>query len=265
MGPKKAAKKTKEVPVDIETVNKTLKIFTDYIKPGKNGIRKKETDDLDNKGLTEALDLLKAAFESLTSYLKDEQKEKEEISAKVRINEDAVDTQQQKNLKGRFVITSSGQNPLVKTDAILKAENISLVKHVKDLANKKYGVEIPDGEIKTCYFLKKGGIVLHLQQLGPGSAFQQIVETIKTNKSFKEVDVYFNFMLTRRRSTLLFKIRELKREQKIDKFFTDENGNISVQLKNSQTRKRITNFFDKESNIIKTLHIQELVDEEQLQ
>ena len=77
--------------VDIETVNKTLKIFTDYIKPGKNGIRKKETDDLDNKGLTEALDLLKAAFESLTSYLKDEQKEKEEISAKVRINEDAVD------------------------------------------------------------------------------------------------------------------------------------------------------------------------------
>ena len=146
MGPKKAAKKTKEVPVDIETVNKTLKIFTDYIKPGKNGIRKKETDDLDNKGLTEALDLLKAAFESLTSYLKDEQKEKEEISAKVRINEDAVDTQQQKNLKGRFVITSSGQNPLVKTDATLKA------------------VEIPDGEIKTCYFLKKGGIVLHLQR-----------------------------------------------------------------------------------------------------
>ena len=109
MGPKKAAKNPKEVPVDIEVVNKILKNFTDYIKLSKNGIRKKETDDLDNKGLTQALDLLKAAFKSLPSYLKDEQKEKDVISGKVRSNEDAIDAQQQKNLKGSFVISSSGK------------------------------------------------------------------------------------------------------------------------------------------------------------
>ena len=66
-------------------------------------------------------------------------------------------------------------------------------------------------------------------------------------------------MLTRRRSALLFDVRQLKKEGKIEKFWSDEEGNISVQVVGKKDKKRITNFFDPKIDDFKTLYINELV------
>ena len=93
-------------------------------------------------------------------------------------------------------------------------------------------------EIASCYHLKKGGIVLSLWKLGVGSAFQGLVNNIKSNVVNKEHNVYFNFMLTRTRNNLLYAVRQLKKKTNITKFFTDENGNISVKVGNKARARR---------------------------
>ena len=102
-------------------------------------------------------------------------------------------------------------------------------------------------------------MVLSLWNLSQGSAFKKLVRIIKKNESKKDVNLYFNFMLTRRRSTLLYEIRKLKRTGKITKFFSDENGNISVH-KDKEEKNKITNRFEENAEGMKTLYIEEIVE-----
>ena len=234
----------------VQSVLATLNKITELIKPKKNGPRIKPDEELNNETLTKSLEFLKTAVEDLEKYGDEKSKVKIE-------SEDEADAQNQKNLRGKFIITSSGD--LVKTDDELKAGNISHVAHAKTLALSKYGVDIPDSEIASCYSLKKGGMVLSLWNLSQGSAFQKLVRIIKKNEGKKDVNLYFNFMLTRRRSTLLYEIRKLKRTGMITKFFSDENGSISVQ-KDKEEKKKITNRFEENAEGMKTLYIEEIVE-----
>ena len=52
--------------------------------------------------------------------------------------------------------------------------------------------------------------------------------------------LYANFQLTRKRSTLLFHLRVLKREKKIAKFYSDENGNISLRVEEKGPKVKLT-------------------------
>ena len=75
---------------------------------------------------------------------------------------------------------------------------------------------------------------------GRGSAFQRLVTAIKSNKDVdKNLNVFFNYMLTKKRSTLLYNVRELKRKEgsKIKKFYTDENGSITVLTEEGEKQK----------------------------
>ena len=119
----------------------------------------------------------------------------------------------------------------------------------------KYDVDISVADITTCYHLKKGGIVVFFKN---DSAYQELVSIIKSNKSKKNVDVYFNFMLTRKRNSLLFDIRQLRKEMKDLKYFTDENGTISLQLVNNKRRNKVTNVFDEKLGGMITLNIEEI-------
>ena len=119
------------------------------------------------------------------------------------------------------------------------------------VAREKYKVEIPEDEISTCYALKKGGIVLGLWHFGRGSAFQRLSGAIKSGKDVNlEMNVFFNFMLTKKRNNLLFNVRELRRKEdsKIKKFYTDENGTITV-LTTEGEKERITFSVDSKRTI----------------
>ena len=260
MGGKPKNKNTASVqspPPTVQSVLATLNKIAELIKPKKNGARTKPDEELNNETLTKSLEFLKTAVEDMAKYLLEDEKSKVKLENKARISEDEADAQNQKNLRGTFIITSSGD--LVKTDDELKAGNISHVAHAKELAFDKYGVDIPDSEIASCYSLKKGGMVLSLWNLSQGSAFQNLVRIIKKNEGKKDVNLYFNFMLTRRRSTLLYEIRKLKRTGMITKFFSDENGSISVQ-KDKEEKKKITNRFEENAEGMKTLYIEEIVE-----
>ena len=237
MGGKPKNKNTASVqspPPTVQSVLATLNKIAELIKPKKNGARTKPDEELNNETLTKSLEFLKTAVEDLEKYGDEKSKVKIE-------SEDEADAQNQKNLRGKFIVTSFGDR--VKIDDELKAGNISHVAHAKELALSKYVVDISDSEIASCYSLKKGGMVLSLWNLSQGSAFQKLVRIIKKNEGKKDVNLYFNFMLTRRRSTLLYEIRKLKRTGMITKFFSDENGSISVQ-KDKDEKKKITNRFE---------------------
>ena len=93
MGPKKSPKKAKAAPPTIEAVSNTLHKLHELIRPRKDGYRAKPGDDLNTEALTRALDLLKTAVDELSRYVQREDKEKADLTTKVRINEDEVDTQ----------------------------------------------------------------------------------------------------------------------------------------------------------------------------
>ena len=232
--------------VTLQAVGESLKALNIIIQPKKGGERAKKDQALSLENVTKAIDSLAGVVGDLFKYLEKEENVKEETVTKMRIHEDEVDAQKQRNLRGKFVISSSGSNPLVESEEELKAQDIKTLAHVQHLAKTKYDVEIPEGEVASCYYLKKGGIVLSLWNQGRGSAFQKLVYKIKNNEIIKDKNVYFNFMLTRRRSKLLYEVRKYRKDDKlISKFFTDENGEITMLMLDNKTKERITNVHEK--------------------
>ena len=49
-----------------------------------------------------------------------------------------------------------------------------------------------------------------------------------------DIMFFFNFQLTKRRSKLLYKMRQLRKEGRISKFYCDENGMLSLMIKRKE-------------------------------
>ena len=73
-----------------------------------------------------------------------------------------------------------------------------------------------------------------------GSKFKQVVEKIKMPlPDEKKVPVYLNFDLTKKRSALLYEVRQLKKQNKIFRYFTDFDGSISIVKEESFPKDKI--------------------------
>ena len=68
-----------------------------------------------------------------------------------------------------------------------------------------------------------------------------------------------NFMLTPRRGELFFQIRNLKRDGKITKFYSDEDGSISIKLNRGESIIRVTDIFSEGTKKLKTWTLEELM------
>lgn len=187
-----------------------------------------------------------------------------ELEKRMRANEDEMDECRQRSLKGNFII-SSPPDPskqrvsLLKTDEQLRQDGETLIDHVLDLAKRKYDVTISTDDVQACHRLPNNSVILRIWRRCPGSAWQDLVEKVKsgTNSGF---NVYLNFHLTRRRNSLVYEIRKMKKMGKIHKFLTDENGHITVKVRESDGKKRITFFAGGPSEAPKTFTTQELFD-----
>ena len=87
------------------------------------------------------------------------------------------------------------------------------------------------------------------------------MEGIKTGENMG-LNVFFNFQLTKRRSKLLFKIRQLKKDGKISKFYSDENGMLTVMVKkkeNGGKKEKVTYYNKNKDGPPKTFTEEELV------
>ena len=159
-------------------------------------------------------------------------------------NEDEIDECRQRSLKGNFIISSVADNAkrrvsLIKSDQQLREDGESLTEHIIDLAKRKYDVSISGEDIQACHRLPNNQVILRLWKRTSNSSWSRLAGGIKSgmNSGF---NVYFNFQLTKRRINLMYELRQLRRGNRIRKFLTDENGQISIVIKEGGSKHRLT-------------------------
>lgn len=166
------------------------------------------------------------------------------LEKRIQIQEDEQDEARQRSLKGNLILTNpavNGKVSLIKTENQLKEESESLTDHIIHLVKNKYDVSLPEADIQALHHLPNGSVVMRVWNRRPGSAWYKLLDAIKSGKN-QEYNFYANFHLTRRRNSLLYEIRTLKKAGKIHKFFTDENGAISFKTDAKGVKHRVTYF-----------------------
>ena len=250
----------KKVTAEVEKVTKALEHATRKGKKAKQG-----EEDLDTKAITALVYNLKSAMEQLVIFLGKEDnfypKIKEQEN-KTRHLEDMTDEMQQKSLIGSFIINSRAnedQDSLIVPEKELKEP---LVTHVQTLALTKLNVKLPEEDIKSCHYMQDGSIMLTLSNLRPNSAFDQMVCEVKNpNIERRKVNLYFNFMLTRRRNTLLYEVRKLKRDNNIFKYWTNYNGTITFKKEEGGPKQKLTSITNKRDYSLRTYTSREVKEE----
>ena len=162
----------------------------------------------------------------------------------VRVQGDEVDECRQRGLKGNLILTSPTNNNkinLIKSDQQLQEEKLTLTNHILALVKQKFDVVIPLQDLQALHRLPNGNVILRLWNRTPGSAWSKIVDGIKSGKNMG-MNFFANFHLTRRRNSLLYEVRQLKKAGDILKFYTDENGQIYFRTKDSGPKHKITYF-----------------------
>ena len=203
------------------------------------------------------------AMEGITSFLSSMGfEEKEERVAKVevevaKIEEKVLDLESDKDVLaqkwkvGTIILQSNkkGRDPLVKLEKEVKEEE--LAKHATYLIKEKTGVIIEEGDLSKCHFVPGGGLKVRFKEVKRGSKFNKIVDAIKrpTNEQ-KNINLYANFELTKKRNGLLYEVRKAKRENRIAKYFVDFDGNIEVQI-NLQDKERVR--LTRQSEVVKPM------------
>lgn len=178
------------------------------------------------------------------------------VHQRFRTVEDELDEMQQRSLKGNLVLTSRDipANPSRRTPAVksvLRSDeelgDRSLLDHVLDLVKDKYQVTVPHSDVQACHRLPHGAVILRIWNRRPGSAWAKLSQAIKSKPSNPNLNFYANFHLTSRRQNLTFLVRNMKRNQQISRFYTDENGAISIKVKETDRKHVIT--FHREGRI----------------
>ena len=221
------------------------------------------TESLDHKHtaaqLQEKIKSLMSSVKVLADVVVKCSKEKES-SENTRELEDEVDDYKQKNLAGKFVITCDRKKPSeMKTQEELAADGgeRALPAHIVQLALSKYGTTLKEDDISSCHYLPKGGIFFSLWNMRPGSPSAALTEAIKTSKD-KTKNIYINFMMTRRRSSLLFEVRSLKKQKKIARYYSDEKGTITIKVKEGDTNIKLCSFYETKNSPVRTFTVAEM-------
>jgi bifunctional DNA-binding transcriptional regulator/antitoxin component of YhaV-PrlF toxin-antitoxin module len=131
------------------------------------------------------------------------------------------------------------------------------VKVVVAMVKRKLGVTITPMDLRTCHYTQNGAIIFRMGDLKYNSPYDEMVKAIKSGKN-REILVYFNLMLTRRRTDLLYHVRLGKRAGNIYRFFSDCDGSITIIPKEGDSRVRITDSYDVTSKTQSTMTVNEL-------
>ena len=150
-----------------------------------------------------------------------------------------ADETRQRGMKGNLIISSPHRtNKPTRAVYGTVGDGVSRKKEshtdvVKRLIKEKTGIEVKDSEISACHPMGKkenNTFIIRLNNRSPGSSWEKIIEGMKKDGCFvKEVNVFINFMLTKRRADLAKKARTAKIDHKISKLFIDQNGRIKVK------------------------------------
>ena len=212
------------------------------------------------ENIATSLESLKKCVEDLASLVQKDHEEQADHAKTVREHDDEIDHLRQKSLKGKIIITSKvveGEGRIKAADQI-EREGGTLAKHVIELVKHKYNIDITEDDIASCFHLPKGGIMVTFWKKWKSSPFLNLITAIKSPKN-SHLPLYFNFMLTKRRSKLLFNIRKLKQDNKIFKFYSDEDGSITIKVKPGEKNMKVTDISTEGSSKLKTWTDEELM------
>ena len=179
----------------------------------------------------------------------------------MRYQGDEIDEVKQRSMKGNLILSSpsgqQGKSSIIKPLDQLNKESSTVTKHVTDLLKLKYNVDIPANDIQACHHLPNKSIVVKIWNRAPGSAWNRLVEEVKKGGK-KEINVYANFQLTNKRNNIMYHLRTLKKEGKINKLYSNENGQISFKVKEQSSKVKVTYFSVNKLDLPKTLTISEI-------
>ena len=139
-----------------------------------------------------------------------------------------------------------------------------------ELIKTKYNVVVPASNVQACHFIpswpegRKGNplyksVVIRFWNRKPDSAWSALVKSIVSGGA-KEVPIFCNFQLTKKRNNLLFHLRKLKKEKKIVKYYTDENGKIQYKISEKSSKVTITYASEDKKRCPLTLSVPELLE-----
>ena len=104
------------------------------------------------------------------------------------------------------------------------------------LVYEKYGVRIPWTDVSACHrFGKKenNSFVLKIWNRKPFTAWEMLTKAMLGGKETSRQNIFVNFMLTTRRTEMSKMVRQLKKDNLIQKYSVDQNGKIYV-IKNGE-------------------------------
>ena len=232
-----------------------------------------EQNDVDPTDLTAVLNLLIQSVTVLTNHIKSLDTNKvgtggvsSVIAEKIRVQEDEMDECRQRSLHGNLIVTSQAipqknKVSLLKSDQQLSQENQTITEHIINLVKEKYDVTLPQSDIQACHRLPNNSVIIRMWNRKIDSAWSKIVDGIKTGKNLG-YNVFFNFHLTRRRSNLLYKIRQMKKTGDIAKFYSDENGQLTIMAKKKEDggiKKKVTYLTKNRDSPPQTLYEEEMI------
>jgi hypothetical protein len=160
---------------------------------------------------------------------------------------------EQRYLKGKFFLSTVVKPGEDRAYPAEDREDSGLsVKVVVEMVKRKLGVTIAPNDLRTCHYTQNRSIVFRMGDLKYNSPYDETVRAINSGKN-RYITVYFNFMLTRRRTDFLYHVRLAKRAGNIYRFFSDSDGSITVILREGDTRIRLTDSFDATSRTRTTI------------
>ena len=163
-----------------------------------------------------------------------------------------IDETRQRGIKGNLII-SSPQND--KQETIAKKQMVggqleSDTKMVIRLIKEKTGVVVDEKDVIACHPIGKKenhAYVIRLGDRKDGSAWNILTEGMRTGKNSatqenfnKQVHLYINYQLTQKRAKLAMAVRKARTDQKIIKYYINQNGEIKVKKNEAQGYTKVT-------------------------
>ena len=222
---------------ELEKVDSVLMKLSRIVHPRwseKTKLENKLPETLTSKTVFDIVVSVREAVSSIVSIIDKTKTSKQcpkiaALESKVRDLESDADTTSQKLKTGSLILTQPREGKIIKKKEELEASGASVASHALQVIQAKTGVTVEEGDFKAAHYLPNGNIKVKFSEVKEGSKFKQVVEKIKMPlPDEKKVPVYLNFDLTKRRSALLYEVRQLKKQNKIFRYFTDFDGSISI-------------------------------------
>ena len=171
-----------------------------------------------------------------------------------KVINDALEDSRQGSLKGRITLNFTNED--IKKDlgvdsATSSYDNINILKLVQTLS-QRYKVNIKDSDLTEAKRVSKNGnIQIRFWDMKINSPFYQLCEALKRKgANSKGENVYANFTLTSRRSTLLYLARQAWKKGTLEKLSVDMDGKLTVISKNQAFKRKLTSVMNKENNFV---------------